>query len=222
MTIPVAPVQGLNLGVTLYSFTNPFHARELSFEQLLARVAELKLGPGVEVIGFQSIRGFPEVSDAFAERFRELMAKYGLKPSALSVNADAAIRRGTMMSVEETVAYLEPQLRAAAKLGFPVVRSQFAAPPEAIRRLLPLIEKLEIRVGPEVHAPLGVNSPPVLAYREMYAKVNSPFLGFVISRRSTWRCRSGAVRANRPGSATSSIAAPPSARCRPRWPASCR
>lgn len=170
---------GLQLGTTLYSFTNPFHARERSFEQLIAKVAELGIGPGLEIIGFQSIRGFPAVSDQFAERFRELMAKYHLIPSALSINADAAIRRGRLMSVTESAKYLEPQIRAAAKLGFPVVRSQFAAPAEAIERLVPLIEKLEVKVGPEIHAPLSIHSAPVIAYREMYARVNSPYLGFI-------------------------------------------
>ena len=167
------------LGTTLFSFTNPFHARRLSFEQLIAKVSELGVGPGLEIVGFQSIRGFPEVSEEFAARFRELMARYKLRPTSLSINADTAIQRGRLMSDEETSRYLEPQIRAAAKLGFPIVRSQFAASAEAIRRLVPLIEKLEIKLGPEVHAPLGVQSPPVMAYREMYAKVNSPFLGFI-------------------------------------------
>ena len=167
------------LGSTLFSFTNAFHSRRFSFEQLIAKVAEFGIGPGLEVIGFQSIRGFPAVSDEFAERFRMLVDKYKLTPTSLAINADTMIKRGYKMNDEETANYLEPQIRAAAKLGFPVVRSQFAASPEAIRRLLPLIEKLEVKLGPEVHAPLGPQSPPVLAYREMYAKLNSPFLGFV-------------------------------------------
>lgn len=167
------------LGSTLFSFTNAFHSRRYSFEQLIAKVAELGIGPGLEVIGFQSIRGFPAVTEEFADRFRMLVDKYKLKPTSLAINADTMIRRGYRMNDEETADYLEPQIRAAARLGFPVVRSQFAASPEAIRRLVPLIEKLEVKLGPEVHAPLGPESPPVLAYREMYAKLNSPFLGFV-------------------------------------------
>ena len=167
------------VGSTLLSFTNAFHSRRFSFEQLLAKVAELGIGPGLEVIGFQSIRGFPAVSDEFADRFRMLVDKYKLTPTSLAINADTMIRRGYKMNDEETANYLEPQIRAAARLGFPVVRSQFAASPEAIRRLVPLIEKLEVKLGPEVHAPLGPMSPPVLAYREMYAKLNSPSLGFV-------------------------------------------
>ena len=169
----------LKLGTTLYSFTAAFHSRQASFEQLVAKVAELGVGPGIELVGFQSIRGFPVVSDSFAGHFRELMARYQLEPSCLSINADTALCRGQMMTPEEAARYLEPQIRAAAKLGFPVAKSQFAAPAESLRLLLPLIEQLGIKVGPEIHAPLGVDSPPVLAYRELYAQVNSPLLGFV-------------------------------------------
>jgi sugar phosphate isomerase/epimerase len=185
--VPSGAKPGLKLGTTLFSFTNEFHSREYSFEQLIAEVARRNLGPGLEIIGFQSIRGFPEVSDAFAERFRELLAKHGLQPSCLGANADVMLRRGQMMSIEEQVAYHEPQIRAAARLGFPVVRCQFTAPPEVLRRLVPLAEKLGVKMGPEIHAPLGVNSPPVLAYREMYAKENSPCLGFVPDFGSTAR-----------------------------------
>jgi hypothetical protein len=170
---------GFQLGTTLYSFTNEWHERRYDFEGLIAEVARRGLGPGLEVIGFSSIRGFPVVSDEFAGRFKDLMAQHKLVPSCLSINADMAIRRGTMMSVDEAVAYHVPQIEAAAKLGFPVVRCQFAAPAEVLVRLLPLAEKHGIKMGPEVHAPLNPNSPPVMAYREAYAKANSPLLGFV-------------------------------------------
>jgi sugar phosphate isomerase/epimerase len=167
------------LGSTLYSFTNEWHERRYGFEELVAEVARRGLGPGLELIGFSSIRGFPAVSDDFAAHFKDLMAQHGLTPSCLSINADMAIRRGTMMSLDEAVAYHVPQIEAAAKLGFPVVRCQFAAPAEVLVRLLPLAEKHGIRMGPEVHAPLNPESPPVLAYREAYAKAGSPLLGFI-------------------------------------------
>jgi sugar phosphate isomerase/epimerase len=170
---------GLKLGTTLFSFTTEFITRRYSFEQLLAEVAARNLGPGLEIVGFQSIRGFPAITNAFAERFRELMSLHKLTPSCLSINSDMMLRPGEMLGIDEAVAYHEPQIRAAARLGFPVIRSQFAAPAEVLRRLVPLIEKLQVKIGPEIHAPMTVDSPTVLAYREMYSKVNSPYLGFI-------------------------------------------
>jgi len=64
MTAPVP-----KLGVTLYSFTRDFHAGRYTFEDLIVRAAELGLGPGLEVIGFQSFRGFPHISAEPEKRF---------------------------------------------------------------------------------------------------------------------------------------------------------
>ena len=172
--------QKFKLGTTLFSFTNEFWSREFSFDQLVQKVGELGIGPGLEVIGFQSIRGFPNVSDDFAARFRDLVAQYKLEPTSLAINADVWARRGgAPLSTDETVAYLDPQIRAAAKLGFPVVRSQLAATPDVVERLLPLVEKLGVRMGPELHAPWTIDAPVITAYRELYARLRSPLLGFI-------------------------------------------
>ncbi|MFM2289804.1 MAG: hypothetical protein RL684_2947 [Pseudomonadota bacterium] len=171
--------QEFRLGSTLFSFTNEYLRREYDLGQVIARVAELKLGPGLEMIGFSHVRGFPLVSDEFAARFRDWMARYGLTPTCLSINADVAIRRGTLMSDEQAAAYFEPQLHAAAKLGFPVVRTQLGAAPRVLEILLPLAERLQVRMGPELHAPWALESPTVLAYREMYERLKSPLLGFI-------------------------------------------
>ena len=171
--------QKFKLGTTLFSFMNEYWSREYTLEQVIARVAELGLGPGVELVGFSHVRGFPGCSDDFAAQFRDWMAKYRLEPSCLSLNGDVAIRRGSLMSDAEAAAYFEAQIRSAAKLGFPVVKTQLTASPRVIEMLLPLVEKLGIRIGPELHAPWAVDSPTVMAYREMYARLKSPLLGFV-------------------------------------------
>jgi hypothetical protein len=171
--------RGMQLGSTLFAFTNEWHAREYNLELLIAKIAQRGLGPGLEVIGFQSFRDFPRVSDDTAARFRDLVAEHGLTPSCFGLNADVALRRGRMMSVDEQVEYHIPQLESAARLGFPAVRLQFTAPAEVAIRLLPLAEKYGIKMGPEIHAPLSPDSPLVQAWREAYAKANSPLLGFI-------------------------------------------
>jgi sugar phosphate isomerase/epimerase len=171
--------RGPKLGATTFAFTNEWHARQYDLDTLLAEIASRELGPGLEVIGYQIFRDFPNVSTDTAARFRDLVAKHGLTLSCLGLNADIAIRRGRMMSVDEQVDYHVPQLEAAARLGFPAVRLQFTAPAEVAIRLLPIAEKYGIKMGPEIHAPLSPESPPVMAYREAYAKANSPLLGFI-------------------------------------------
>lgn len=174
-----APKADIKLGTTLYSFTNEYHARTHSVEDLVREVARRNLGPGVEIVGFQSIRGFPKVNDAFAETFRAVIAETGLTLTCLGINADALINRDKAMTFDESVAFHEAQVQAAAKLGFPVARFQYAASPEVIERVAPLAEKLQVKLGLEIHAPHTIDHPEVIAYREMYARVGSPYLGFI-------------------------------------------
>ena len=84
MTQQTVTAAGPMLGSTTFSFTNPFHARRCTFEQIVRKIAELDIGPGLEVIGFQ-LRGFPHVSDDFAARFRDLVAELQLKPTSLAI-----------------------------------------------------------------------------------------------------------------------------------------
>ena len=171
--------KGLRLGATLFSFTNEYHGRQFSLDQLLEEVARRGLGPGVEIVGFSAVRGFPHTSDEFAGHFRNLLAKLGLEPSCLGINADVFLRPQQPMTPDQSLAYHVAQVESAAKLGFPVARYQFLAGPEVIRRLLPTAEKLNVKLGLEIHAPHKVDSPEVMEYREMYAEENSPYLGFI-------------------------------------------
>jgi sugar phosphate isomerase/epimerase len=170
---------GLRLGTTLFSFTNEFHARKYTVEQLIDKVGELGLGPGVELIGFSAIREYPGVSDEFVQMFRDALERNHLEPSCLSMNGDVMIRRTRPMTNDESYEYHRTQIETAAKLGMPVAKTQVIVGPEVLARLAPLGERLNVKIGVELHSPERVDSPNVIALREMYAKVDSPYLGFV-------------------------------------------
>jgi hypothetical protein len=167
------------LGVTLYSFTRDFHAGRYTFEDLIVKAAELGLGPGLEVIGFQSFRGFPRVPAEVEKRFLSLVDEHGWELSCLDGNVDVAVRSDRLLDEDEIVAYLETQLETAGRLGFPVLRIQLAATPAVVERLLPTAERLDVKLGMEIHAPETVRSPWVLALRELYERLESPYLGFI-------------------------------------------
>jgi hypothetical protein len=167
------------LGVTLYSFTPDFHAGRYTFEELVVKAAELNLGPGLEVIGFQSFRGFPRVPEDVETRFLRLVDEHGWELSCLDGNVDVAVRADRLLDEDETVEYLGTQLATAARLGFPVLRIQNQATPAVVERLLPMAERLDVKLGMEIHAPETVRSPWVLALRELYDRLDSPYLGFI-------------------------------------------
>ena len=96
------PVQG----VTLYSFTRAFHGREYDLEGLVRKVAADGYGPGLEIIGFSSFRGFPEIDDRFAGWFRDLVDEVGLVTTSLAVNADIGIHRDRLLTQDELIEYM--------------------------------------------------------------------------------------------------------------------
>ena len=173
------------LGTTLYSFTNEWIQRVYTLDQLVAKVAELKLGPAVEVVGFQTIREFPDVSDEFARHFRNLLEHYELFPSCLGANCDVGRHRGRLMTDEEILGYVDRQIVSAKKLGFPVLRIQAFVGPKVFEKIAPLAEKAGVHVACELHSPLSVDNPEVVALRECFDRVGSAFIGFIPDFSST-------------------------------------
>jgi sugar phosphate isomerase/epimerase len=167
------------LGITLYSLTLEYRAGKYTFEELLRKAGDTGVGPPVEFVGFQSIRGYPAISDDFALRFRRLLDAAGLTPSCLGANVDTARRRDRHMNDQETVDYLTAQVDAARKLGFPVMRIQFGARPDALRMVAPIAERAGVKLGMEIHAPHSVDHPTVVALQELYDEIDSPYLGFI-------------------------------------------
>jgi|GEM_PF-304527 len=173
---PGAPIQG----VTLYSFTRAFHGREHDLEGLIRKVAAEGYGPGLEIIGFSSFRGFPQIDDAFAGRFRDLVAETGLVTTSLAINADIGIHRDRLLNQDELIEYMRRQIEAAAKLGFPIARVQISIEPDSMEALAPVAEKYGVTLALEVHADQYASHPRILALRDRYEKVGSPFLGFTM------------------------------------------
>ena len=171
---------GPQIGVTLYSFTNEWLTRQYDLPGLLHEVARRQLGPNIEIIGFQNFKEFPDVSDDFAARFKDMIAETGLTPVSCAINSDRFLKPGQQPIDDATlVEYHKRQLRSAKKLGFSLVRYQFALPVELLPEIAPYAEDLGIRMGVEVHAPMWAGHPAVMAYREMYDRLDSPALGWI-------------------------------------------
>ncbi len=171
---------GPQIGVTLYSFTNEWLTRQFDLDSLMHEVAKRGLGPNIEVIGFQSFREFPDVSDAFAARFRELAEETGLNAVSCAINSDRFLKPGQQpIDDAALVEYHKRQLRSAKKMGFSLVRYQFALPVHLLPEIAPYAEELDIRMGVEVHAPMWAGHPAVQEYGEMYDKLDTPYLGWI-------------------------------------------
>jgi hypothetical protein len=168
------PIQG----VTLYSFTRAFHGREYDLEGLIRKVAAEGFGPGLEIIGFSSFRGFPVIEPGLASWFKDLVSEVGLVPTSLAVNADVGLHRDRLLNQDELIAYMTRQIEAAAVLGFPIARVQISLTPDSMEQLVPVAEKNNVTLALEVHADQYASHPRILALRDRYEKIGSPYLGF--------------------------------------------
>jgi len=175
---------GIRLGTTLYSMTSEFASGLYSPETLIAAVAEHGIGPGVEFNIAQLLRTYPDVDAAFVKLWFDTLDRHGLEPSAVGTNLDMGRRKDRDMTPDEEFDFFARQLKTAHTLGFHtiVIRS---AGKELLRRLLPLAEKYDQRLGYELHAPAGPNDEKITQIREMYAELGSDRLGFTADFSST-------------------------------------
>jgi hypothetical protein len=186
---PATDADPFQLGLTLYSASAEFRAGWFDFDGLLDRVAELGIGPGIEIVASQVVPTYPVVSDDFVRTWRDAFDRHGFAASSFGANLDMGRRRDRDMTPDEEFEFSELMFRGAKKLGFPLVRIQ-SAKPELLRRLLPIAEDLELRLAYEIHAPLGPNAEPILKVRDTYAELDSPLLGFVADFSSTMHAMS--------------------------------
>ena len=186
---PSTEADPFRLGLTLYSASAEFRAGWYDFDQLLDRVAELRIGPGIEIVASQMVPTYPVVSDDFARRWRETFDRHGFDASSFGANLDMGRRRDRDMTPDEEFEVSALLFRGAKKLGFPLIRIQ-SAKPELLRRLLPVAEELDLQLAYEIHAPMGPNAPEILKVRDVYAELDSPLLGFVADFSSTMHAMS--------------------------------
>lgn len=169
----------IKLATSLFSYAYEWNSGAYTLEQAIAKTRALDLGTGLEMIGFQTIKGFPNVSDAQVSEIKHLHEKYEFEPVCLDANVDAGVKRHRLLTVDETVEYILPQLASAQKLGFPILRLQMTAKAEVMRKLVPYAEKAQVKLGMELHTPYQIDHPAVIELRELYDEIQSPYLGFI-------------------------------------------
>lgn len=177
------------LGLTLYSATAELAAGQYDLDSLLARVADAGVGPGIEIVASQMLPTYPVVTEQFAADWRATFDKYGFEPSSFGANLDMGRNRTRDMNPDEEFEFTRTLFEGAKKLGFPLVRIQ-SAKPDLLRRLIPLAEALDLKMGYEIHAPSGPNTPNIQDVRDTYAEFDSPLLGFVADFSATMHAMS--------------------------------
>ena len=168
------------LGTTLFSFTNEWLTENLTLPQTLRRMAERDLGPALEVVGFQSFRGFPYVDPDDLRAFRRQVDLLGLQPTALGVYADLHRCPHHPMTAEQALAYLRPQLDAAVLLGFPMLRVALGMELQLMTALVPELERRGLTLTLEVQGPAHPHHDPLLPTLQLLDRLQTPALGLTL------------------------------------------
>lgn len=181
------------LGTTLFSLTLEQRKPGRDLASLVGELAARDLGPGLEMVAFQSLRGWPHPSAEQVRDVRSLIEGSGLTPSCLAINNDLGLNPGRLLTDDESYEYVAVQVRGAAALGFPATRVGVETSPATLERLLPLAQQLRVKVGVEIHAPLTIDAPPVAALKELFTRLDTPWLGFIPDMSSSMRAIPDAV-----------------------------
>ncbi|WP_316860954.1 hypothetical protein [uncultured Cohaesibacter sp.] len=164
------------IGVSFHSFAHEYLSFIWSFDEMMEKAAQL--GGGIEIVGPSHHRSFPFVTPEFERTFKSAVDRFGLTPVSYGSYADPFMLPDRNLSPDELYDYTVPQIEGAAKLGFEVVRLQHFASVIA-ERLVPLAEKLKIKMGYELHVPLMIESARTQELLKQIETIESEYLGVI-------------------------------------------
>ncbi|MDE2043321.1 MAG: xylose isomerase, partial [Alphaproteobacteria bacterium] len=153
--------------------------KELMLEDQIREVSEnLPGADGIEIVDEMSLR-YPDPGEEFVARWHGWMARYNTTPVTMDVSFDVLQFRDHVMSHAEVTERLEHDMGLAKRLGFANVRVISTCPFEVMIAALPRAEKLDIRLGKEVHQPMRLEGQQVQEIVNYAARTDTQHLGLV-------------------------------------------
>lgn len=145
---------------------------------------------GIEILANTHIENYPYPSDAWVENWHRLCEKYEVVPVEYGHCIDSHVIRGRELTTEESIEMLERDIRLANRLGFTVMRTKMpvingALEPvenwrEIIKGALPLAEKMNVKMCPEIHTPSNLKGKMVQEYVEFIQETGTGNFGLNI------------------------------------------
>ncbi len=201
---------GPKRGVSIYSYSDDLF-KDVTLEDCLAAVADLGgegEGIGLEILANSHIEGYPNPSDAWVKKWHEMCAKYRVKPVEYGHWVDSKLHseRAPFLSTQESYEMLVRDIKLAHKLGFTCGRTKLGVIDgqltpvqnwrEFIKMALPVAEKYNFRMMPEIHNPTRLKSKMVDDYVEFIIKEKAnPWFGLNIDFGVFQARRASAARA---------------------------
>ncbi len=170
-------------GVSFYSYQEEYYKREMTVEDCFAEVASMG-ATGVQLIAEEMVPNYPNPPSAWVDDWHKMMATYGTHPTNLDTFVDIYLGGHRNMTMQESVDTLVGQIKLAHLLGFKVVRpttGPVETPAvEMVQRALPMAEKYDVRIAPEIHAPIPLDGQYIDSYLELIHKTGTKHFGFTM------------------------------------------
>jgi len=166
--------------ISLYSYQDEYYEGKLDLEGCLRETAKTG-ATGVELLAEQMIKHFPNPieDEEFRAHWFSMLDQYGLTPSCYDAFLENRIFSNRTLSLGEQVNMMKRDLRLAGLLGFPVIRTLVSTPMDVIEGSLEYAEKVNVKIGLEVHAPFSLNSGWADGYMEMINRTGTKYFGFI-------------------------------------------
>jgi sugar phosphate isomerase/epimerase len=191
----VAEKPGVKRGVSIYSYSDDIF-KTATLEDCLAAVGDLAGDGeviGLEILANSHIEGYPNPSDAWVAKWFEMCAKYHVKPVEYGHWVDSKLRseKEPWLSTRESYEMLVRDIKLANRLGFTCGRTKLGVIDgqltpvqnwrEFIRMALPVAEKHNFRMMPEIHPPTRLKSKMIDDYLDFIVKEKTtPWFGLNI------------------------------------------
>ncbi len=179
---------GPKRGVALYSYCAEFNFEktlEDCFEDLRDMGAH-----GIEILANTHIPNYPYPTDEWVEEWFRLCDKYEVVPAEYGNWIDSHVLGDRDLTTEESIEFLERDIRLAHRLGFPVMRTKMPVITnklepvtnwrEIIKGALPLAEQLGVKLCPEIHQPTNLKSDMVREFVEFIEETGTKNFGLNI------------------------------------------
>ena len=166
--------------ISLYSYQDEYYEGKLDLEGCLRETAKTG-ATGVELLAEQMIKHFPNPieDEEFRAHWFSMLDQYKLTPSCYDAFLENRIYSNRTLSLGEQVNMMKRDLRLAGLLGFPVIRTLVSTPMDVIEGSLEYAEKVNVKIGLEVHAPFSLNSGWADGYMEMINRTGTKYFGFI-------------------------------------------
>jgi len=169
------------LAASAFNWTPDIIRAERTTEDIIVGIVADGIASTVEIEPGQAFRGFPRSTDAELDSLRAKLDAVGGSISMVGGSLDDATPHGSLLDDDARAAFLEPQLRAAHRVGARGLRLPFGqAGASLLRRMLPVLHELDLVLYEEIQGQQTPDSPAVGAALDIFEELDDDRLRVLV------------------------------------------